>query len=142
MWTIRIEVLVLKTCFRGEWGRSETRVYFQSLEQKLLSNKELLIFFHKIKNKQHLPNLFVTYLFADDFVQSTPLSIQVNNENEIFIISCSITKLFECITKKPIGKIFPALQQKRNVVVCSKDAEVLVLMVVTYVLNKISVEVV
>ena len=114
MWTIRIEVLVLKTCFRGEWGRSETRVYFQSLEQKLLSNKELLIFFHKIKNKQHLPNLFVTYLFADDFVQSTPLSIQVNNENEIFIISCSITKLFECNHEEADWKDFSCVTAKEK----------------------------
>ena len=43
----------------------------QSLEQEMLSNKEWLAFFHNIKNKQHLLNLFVTYLCADDFVQSS-----------------------------------------------------------------------
>ena len=47
------------------------QVYLKSLEQKILSNKERLAFFHNIKNKQHLLNLFVTYLCADDFVKSS-----------------------------------------------------------------------
>ena len=67
-----------------------------------------------IKNKQHLLSLFVTYLCADDFVQSSPLPILVNNENEIFKI------LFECIHEETDTRmIFHALQQKANVAVCS-----------------------
>ena len=71
---------------RGERGQSEKRVHLQRLEHKMLSNKEWLAFLHNIEMKQHLFNLFVTYLSADDFVQSSPLSILINNENEIFKI--------------------------------------------------------
>ena len=52
-----------KNCSRGERRQSETRVHLQSLEQKMLSNKELLALFHNIKNKQHLLSLLVTYLY-------------------------------------------------------------------------------
>ena len=75
--------------------------------------------------KQNLLNLFVTYLCADDFVQSSPLSILVNNQNEIFKIPSSVTKVFECNHEKAyIRMIFHALQQKTNVAVCSKDTDV------------------
>ena len=66
----------------------------QSLEQKMLSNKEWLTFFHNIKNKQHILNLFVTYLWANDFVQLSPLPTMVNNGNEIAKTSNSVTKVF------------------------------------------------
>ena len=66
----------------------------QSLEQKMLSNKEWLTFFHNIKNKQHILNLFVTYLCANDFVQLSPLPTMVNNGNEIAKTSNSVTKVF------------------------------------------------
>ena len=60
-----------KNCSRDKRGQSEIQVYLKSLEQKILSNKERLAFFHNIKNKQYLLNLFVTYLCADDFVKSS-----------------------------------------------------------------------
>ena len=105
----------------------------------MLSNKEWLAFFHNIKNKQRLLNLFVTYLCADDFLQLSPLPIRVNNENEIFKISSSVTKVFECNHEEGDTRIiFHVLQQKANVVVCSKDMDVLVLMVLAYALNKIN----
>ena len=66
----------------------------------MLSNKECLAFFHKIKNKEDLFNLFVTYLCANDFLQSIPLSILLNNENEIFKIANCVTKVFECNHKE------------------------------------------
>ena len=96
--------------------------------------------FHNIKNKQHLLNVFVTYLCADDFVQISPLPILVNNENIIFKISSSATKAFECNHEEGDTRIiiFHALQQKTNVVVCSKDTDVLVLIVFAYALNKIN----
>ena len=68
MCTMCIEVSVLRTALRGQ---SETRVHLQSLEQKMMSNKERGAFYHKIKNKQHLLSLLVTYLCADDFVKSS-----------------------------------------------------------------------
>ena len=58
-----------KNYSRDERGQYETRVNLQGLEHKMLSNKEWLAFFHNIKMKQHLLNLSVTYLIADDFVQ-------------------------------------------------------------------------
>ena len=85
-----------KNCSRDKRGPSEIQVYLKSLEQKILSNKERLAFFHNIKNKQHLLNLFVTYLCADDFAKSSLLPTLANNENEIFKISSSVTKVFEC----------------------------------------------
>ena len=70
-----------KNCCRDERGQSETRVDLQSLEQKMLSNKEwLAFFFHDIKNKQHLFSLFETYLCANDFIQPSSLPILVNNK--------------------------------------------------------------
>ena len=102
-------------CSRDERGQFETRVYLQSLEHKMLSKKEWLAFFHNIKMKQHLLNLFVTYLSDDNFVRSSPLSILVNNEYEIFKIQSSVTKVFECNHEKAdIRIIFQALQQKAN----------------------------
>ena len=53
-----------KNCSRDERRQSGTRVHLQSLQQKMLSNKEWLAFFHHIKNKQHLLSLFVTYLYV------------------------------------------------------------------------------
>ena len=120
-------------------GQSEMRVYLRSLEHNMLSKKEWLAFFHNIKMKQHLLNLFVTYLRADNFVRSSPLSIPVNNENEILKIPSSVTKIFECNHEEADIRItFHALQQKTNVVVCSKDTYVLVMMVFAYALNKIN----
>ena len=49
-------------------GQSDTQVHLQILERKMLFNEEWLAFFRNIKNKQHILNLFVTYLYADDFV--------------------------------------------------------------------------
>ena len=57
-------------CFGDEKRQSETRVHLQSL-----------VFFHNIKNKQHLFSLFATYLCADDFAQPSRLPVMVNNEN-------------------------------------------------------------
>ena len=96
--------------------------------------------FHNIKNKQHLLNLFVTYLCADDFVQISPSPILVNNENRIFKILSSATKAFECNHEEGDTRIiiFHASQQKANIVVCSKDTDVLVLIVFAYALNKIN----
>ena len=70
MCTMCIEVLVLRTALQNKRGQSETRMHLQSLEQKMLSKKIWLAFFHNIKNKYHLLNLFVTYLCDDGFVKS------------------------------------------------------------------------
>ena len=68
----------------------------------------------------------------------SPLSILVNNENEIFKIPISATKIFEFNHKKDDTRmIFHALQQKTNVVVCPKDMYVPVMMVFAYGLNEI-----
>ena len=48
-----------KNCSREERGQSETWVRLESLEQKLLPNKEWLPFFHNIRNKKHLFSVFV-----------------------------------------------------------------------------------
>ena len=55
--------------------------------------------------KHHLLNLFVTYLIADVFVWSSPLSILINNENEIFKISSGLTTVFECNHEKIDSRI-------------------------------------
>ena len=61
------------------------------------------------------------------FPQSV-VSILVNNEN---------TKVFECKHKEGDSRmIFHALQQQASVAVCSKDKNVLLLMVFAYALNK------
>ena len=52
-----------KKCSRDERGQSETRVYLQSSEQNMLSNKEWLAFFHNFKNKQH-HNLSLSWWFC------------------------------------------------------------------------------
>ena len=86
-------------------------MHLKGLEQKMLSIKEWLAFFHKIKNKQHL--------CGNDFVQSSKLPIPVNNKNETFKISSSVTKVFDCNHKEVDTRmIFPVLQQKTNIAVC------------------------
>ena len=70
------------------------------------------------------------------FPQSV-VSILVNNENKIFKMPRSVTKVFECKHKEADSRmIFYALQQQASVVVCSKDKNVLLLMVFAYALNK------
>ena len=85
-------------------------MHLKGLEQKMLSNKEWLAFFHNIKNKQHL--------CGNDFVQSSKLPIPVNNKNETFKISSSVTKVFDCNLKEVDTRmIFPVLQQKADIAV-------------------------
>ena len=100
-----------KNCSRKERGQSETWVHFKSLEQKMLSNKGWLAFFHNIKNKQHV--------CGNDFVQSSKLPILVNNKNETFKISSSVTEVFDCNHKEVDTRmIYHVLQQKTNIAVC------------------------
>ena len=62
-----------------------------------------------------------------------------DNENEIFKISSSVTKVFECNHEENDTRIiFHALQQKTDVVVCLKDTDVLVLLVFPYAPTKIN----
>ena len=130
-----------KNYSRGKGEQSQTRVHLKSLKKKILSNKEWLAFFHNIKNKQHLLNLFVTLLYADDSVQPSPLSALANNVNEIFKTLGSVTKVFECSHEQnDVRVIFHALQQKTNVVVCSKDTDVFVSMVFAYAFNKVNMK--
>ena len=106
-----------ESCYRDKRGQSETGLHLQSLEQKTLSNKEWLAYFHNIKNQQQLFfSQLVTYLQADDFVQSSPLPVMVNSNNETFNIS------FECNHKEDD----------------SKDTNNFVLMIFVYALNKIN----
>ena len=58
-------------CSRDERGQSKTRVHLESC-----------LFFHNIKNKQHLFSLFVNFLRADDFLNERSLPVLVSNENE------------------------------------------------------------
>ena len=61
----------------------------------------------------------------------------VNNKNEIFEISSSVTKFFEWNHEEGNTRIIlHALQQKTNVAVYSKDTDVLVLIVFAYALNR------
>ena len=102
-----------------------------------MSNKKWFVFFHNINIKQHLLTLFVTYLYPDNFVHSSPLSIPVNNKNEIFKISSSVTKVFECKQEEADTRIILyASQQKADVFACSKYSDVLVLVVFAYALSK------
>ena len=104
----------------------------------MLPNKKWLGFFHDIKNKHNLFNLFVRHLCANDFVNSSMLPILVNNGNEIFKISSSVTKVFKFNHEEGDTRIiFHALQQKTYVVVCLKDTDVLVLMVLLMLLIKL-----
>ena len=62
----------------------------------------------------------------------------VNNENEIFKMSRSVTKVFKFNHEEGDTRIiFHALQQKTNVLVCLKDTDVLVLMVLLMLLIKL-----
>ena len=61
-----------------------------------------------------------------------------NNENEIFKISSSVTKVFEYNHEEDDTRIiFHALQQRADVVVCLKDTNALLLLVFAYALTKI-----
>ena len=71
-------------------------MHLQSVEEKMLYNKEWLAFCHNIENKQDLLNLFVSYLSADDFVKSNLLPTLAKDKDEILKISSSVTKVFEC----------------------------------------------
>ena len=85
-------------------------MHFKSLEQKMLSNKGCLAFFHNIKNKQHV--------CGNDFVQSSKLPTLVNNKNETFKISSSVTEVFDCNHKEVDTRMYDHVsQQKKNIAV-------------------------
>ena len=86
--------ICIKNCSRKERGQSESSVHLEGLEQKMLSNKEWLAFFHNIKNRQHL--------CVNDFAQSSELPLLVSKKNETSKISSSVTKVFDCTTNKPL----------------------------------------
>ena len=118
-------------------GQSDTQVHLQILERKMLFNEEWLAFFRNIKNKQHILNLFVTYLYADDFVKSSLLPTLANKENETFKISSSVKKVFECNHEEDNTRIiFHGLQQNTDVVACLKYTDALVLLVFAYDLSE------
>ena len=103
---------------------------------QVMSNKTWFAFSHNVDIKQHL---FITYLYADDFVHLSPFSILGNNKNETFKISNSAIKVFQFNHEEAnLRIIFHALQQKADAAVCSKDTDVLVLLVFAYVLGKIN----
>ena len=57
------------------------------------------------------------------------MPILVNNKNETFKISSGVPKVFDWNQKESNARmIFHVLQQKKNIVVCSKDMEVVVFM--------------
>ena len=67
------------------------------------------------------------------------LPILVNNKNESLKISSGVTKVFDWNQKEANARmIFHVLQQKKNIVVCSKHMEVVVLMVFAYGLTEIN----
>ena len=67
------------------------------------------------------------------------MPILVNNKNETFKISNSVTKIFDWNQKESNARIiFHVLQQKKDIAVCSKDMEVVVLMVFAYALTEIN----
>ena len=75
-----------RNCCRDEKEQSETWAHLQSIEHKILSNKEWLAFFHNIKMKQNLIILFVTYLSADDFSSIYKWGASSKQKNEKFEI--------------------------------------------------------
>ena len=67
------------------------------------------------------------------------MPILVNNKNETFKISSGVTKVFDWNQKESNARmIFHVLQQKKDIAVCSKDMEVVVLMVFAYALTEIN----
>ena len=67
------------------------------------------------------------------------MPILVNNKNETFKISSGVTKVFDWNQKEANARmIFHVLQQKKDVAVCSKYMEVVVLMVFAYALTEIN----
>ena len=62
--------------------------------------------------------------------------ILVNKENETLKISSNFTKVFDSNHKEGDARmIFHALQQKTNVLVCSKNTDVVVLVLFACALN-------
>ena len=62
--------------------------------------------------------------------------ILVNKENETLKISSNFTKVLDCNLKEGGTRmIFHALQQKTNVLVCSKNTDIVVLVVFACALN-------
>ena len=107
-----------KNCSRNERGQSETRVHLESLA-----------FFLNIKNEQHLFSLFLTYLCwrfcTAKSTANTGYQRKWNVQNFIWM--------------QPRRRlVFHALQQKINIVLYSKDTDVLVSMVFVYALKKIN----
>ena len=108
-----IDVLMLRTALEMKEYNLRHECTGKVFNKRCSQVKNGKFFFHDIKNKQHLFSLFETYLCVDDFVQPSPLSILVNNENETFKIS------FECNYKEVDTRtILHALYQMTNVVVC------------------------
>ena len=85
-------------------------MYLQSVEEKMLHNKEWLAFFHNIENKQDLLNLFVSYLSADDFVKSRLLPTLAKDKDEILKSQVVSQRFLNATTKKTNN--FPCITAK------------------------------
>ena len=128
-----------KNCTRKERGNEGVRIYLQSVDQVMMTGKDWLMFFGNLENKQNLLNLFATYL-QDFVIQNNKLPIWYNKINETFQnVGGLNVKKFDCNHEEADTRmVLHALREDTNVVIISKDTDVLILLVYAYALKNIS----
>ena len=129
-----------KSCTRKEKGKNGKRVCLKSEHQNMMSGKDWAVFFHYMENKQDLCNLFANFIRKSYFrdISDVPVVI-ANNMETWFVTDQNIVKLFENNHEEAdTHMVLHALYKNTNVVIVSKDTDVLILLVYMHALKNIT----
>ena len=129
-----------KSCTRKEKGKNGKGVCLKSEHQNMMSGKDWAVFFHYMENKQDLCNLFANFIRKSYFrdISDVPVVI-VNNMETWFVTDQHIVKLFENNHEEADTRmVLHALYKNTNVVIVSKDTDVLILLVYMHALKNIT----
>ena len=110
----------------------------KSLEQSMLQGKEWSNFFHNIENKSDLLCLLAKYLKDEAIRQCKKTPILVNEELDTWrVLDGDSAIIFQCTQEEADTRmILHACREDTNVVVDSKDTDVLVLMIYAFTIHR------
>ncbi len=125
----------IKSHIREKRGEASTRTHAKCLEQPMLKGKDWSNFFHNIENKSDLLHLLTKYLKKESVEQSINIPVLVNDEQETWKITTNgdSSIVFQCNHEEADTRmVLQACHEDTNVVVESKDTDVLLLMIYAF----------
>ena len=123
---------------RGEESR---RVHIGGFETNMLQGNEWAEFFHNIENKEDLIAVMAKYIMFHESEETTLPIIFTEKEETWMASEDGLTNIGRCNHEEADSRmIYHALRSNTNVVVVSKDTDVLILMIYAYALYSIEEE--